>query len=45
MLNNSLQGFIEVIECFEGNNKIYWIMNLNTCNANKGYLLVYFNLI
>lgn len=45
MLNNRLQGLIELIDCFEDGNKYFWIDKLNTCNANKGFLLSYFNLL
>lgn len=44
-MTNTIQNLIEVISCFEGNNKIYWISKLNTCDSNKGLLLMYFNLL
>ena len=45
MLNKTLQGHIKVIQCFPKGSQFYWIEALNTCDSNKGFLVLYFNLL
>lgn len=45
MLNDTLNGMIELIYCFEDCNKFFWIDKLSICKADKGFLILYFNLV
>ena len=42
-MNSTIQGYIEVIQCFEREGRYYWISALDCADSVKGYLLVYFN--
>ena len=43
-MNTNINKWLEVIELFEDNNKFYWIDKLPICNADKGVIVLYFNL-
>ena len=43
-MNTNINKWLEVIALFEGINKIYWIDKLPLCDAEKGFIILYFNL-
>lgn len=44
-MTTKIKKAIEVLKCFDGKNKIYWIANYKgLTDSEKGFLLVYFNL-
>ena len=43
-MNIKIQNWIDTIALFEDDNKFYWINNLPICNADKGFIVLYFNL-
>ncbi len=44
-MNIKLNKWIETIALFEDINKFYWINNLPICKADKGFIVLYFNLL
>lgn len=40
-----INELIKLIECFENQNKIYWIKALTKNNVVRGKLIYYFNLL
>lgn len=45
MISEPLKSMIETIALFEDCNKYFWIDKLNTCDSNKGFIILYFNLL
>ncbi len=43
-MNIKIQSWIDTIALFEDYNKFYWIDKLPICNADKGFIILYFNL-
>jgi len=41
----NIHEYIQVISLFDNENKFYWIKALPICEADKGFLLLYFNLL
>jgi len=39
-----INQLIKLIECFDDNNKMYWINKLHTPDSVKGYLIIHFKL-
>ena len=39
-----MNKYIQLIKCFEKENRFYWIDKLDISNSKKGYLIIYFNL-
>ena len=44
-MNININKWLEVIELFEDDNKFYWIDKLPICEADKGFIVLYFNLL
>ena len=44
-MNTNINKWLEVIELFEDNNKFFWIDKLPICKADKGFIILYFNLL
>jgi len=43
-MNNKRKEMINLIKCFENKNKYYWIKALKISEAEKGFLINYFEL-
>ena len=43
-MNKNIDEYIELIALFEDINKFYWIDKLPICDADKGFITLYFNL-
>lgn len=43
-MNIKIDKWIETIALFEDHNKFYWIDKLPICQADKGFIVLYFNL-
>ena len=43
-MNTNINKWLELIALFEDNNKFYWIDKLHIGDADKGFIILYFNL-
>ena len=43
-MNKKIDTWLKLIDLFEDDNKFFWIDKLPICKADKGFIILYFNL-